>query len=605
MLDSSRTPVGVGFLVAPGLAMTCAHVIENAVAAGEAGVGTRVGINLPLAPASGSGTADHSFEAIVECWRPVARGEDDIAVLRLAETAPGESPVAIVEAADVQGHPMLTFGFPLGRESGVWHEGRLLRRQADGWLQVQLSDPSGYRIDKGFSGAPAWDAELGGVVGMVVAADPSTPAGYVIPIETLFEARPDLRALVPQWRSHSEDPEIAVARLHPDQLSWWRRVDPGASVTLTPPSVTRPVALIVVTAVWGLLWLSLLVGLIGSAGDPTELVVVTLVMLSVGVLAVPRQWWTGLPGRSGRDTSAQPGPHRTGLPRGRNLFWAASFPVVFLMWRFLRHVRRRADMVPFVLALVVNVSMIVAIAVAVQQRVPYAAFILAGLLGLQGGALAVRLLAGRWQARRARDRALPGEEMVSQRVFGAPGGAFALESDPVSQRAARHKQYAQRATASLLEPLLRVPAIRLLHGPGAPYPGHTKIDHAVVAARRVALIQTTLWPPGHYTHTTTAGQRSLSRNGAGLPVIFPVDHEYFIGQVMGWQAKLSDAEVRGFIVVHPSPPGPVTLDLSGYPVTVVLADQVTEVLGGWLAMEPSTVDRSVLGELLDTAEHES
>jgi len=92
---------------------------------------------------------------------------------------------------------MRTFGFPRGREFGVWHAGRLLGRQAAGWIQAQLAEPSGYRIEQGFSGAPVWDDDLGAVVGMVVATESSTiPAGYLIPTETLLGGWPDLRALV-------------------------------------------------------------------------------------------------------------------------------------------------------------------------------------------------------------------------------------------------------------------------------------------------------------------------------------------------------------------------------------------------------------------------
>ncbi len=92
---------------------------------------------------------------------------------------------------------MRAFGFPMGRDFGVWHAGRLLGRQAAGWIQAQLDEPSGYRIEQGFSGAPVWDDKLGGVVGMVVTAESSTiPAGYLISTETLLGAWPDLRTLV-------------------------------------------------------------------------------------------------------------------------------------------------------------------------------------------------------------------------------------------------------------------------------------------------------------------------------------------------------------------------------------------------------------------------
>ena len=197
VLDAAGTRVGVGFLVAPDLALTCAHVVSSAIGA-EAGAGLQVELDLPLISVSRSADEDGTVWAVVEHWDPPAPdGGGDIAVLRLRETLPEGRPVTMVEAADVWGHPMRTFGFPRGREFGVWHAGRLLGRQAAGWIQAQLAEPSGYRIEQGFSGAPVWDDDLGAVVGMVVATESSTiPAGYLIPTETLLGGWPDLRALV-------------------------------------------------------------------------------------------------------------------------------------------------------------------------------------------------------------------------------------------------------------------------------------------------------------------------------------------------------------------------------------------------------------------------
>ena len=202
VLDAAGTRIGVGFLVAADLALTCAHVLSSAVK-GDVGVGTQVALDLPLISVSRSANEDGANEdgivrAVVEGWEPPAPdGGGDIAVLRLRETLPAGRPLTMVEATDVWGHPMRTFGFPIGREFGVWHEGRLLGRQAAGWIQAQLAEPSGYRIEQGFSGAPVWDEKLGGVVGMVVAAESSnTPAGYLIPTETLLASQPDLRGLV-------------------------------------------------------------------------------------------------------------------------------------------------------------------------------------------------------------------------------------------------------------------------------------------------------------------------------------------------------------------------------------------------------------------------
>lgn len=556
VLDASGQRVGVGFLIAPDLAVTCAHVISD-VAAEEPGVGSRVLLDLPLATRQGPGCGG-TIEATVECWQPVAQdGRGDIAVLRLPAAPPGGSPAALVESADVQGHPMVAFGFPHRRDDGVWHEGRLLRRQATGWIQVQLADPTGQRIEQGFSGAPAWDGELGGVVGMVVASDSSNSAGYVIPTETLLDAKVDLRARVPYWRSLRDDPEIAPVPAHPPRPSWWDRVEPDAPLALVPPTAARPGAILLIAVLWGLLVLAWLIGsVVTGPHDPGSLVLNVVLILAVGALALPSPW-------------------RARLPRG---FQAA---VVILN--------------------VLIAGALVAASVSNTPDAPPLWFVAVFLL-VQGGGVLVGVLASRWMRRRDLDLSLPGPDVLAQRVFGSPGQAVAIDPNPETQRDARHKRGAQRACSALLESMLRIPAARLLHAPPAPAQGERRIDHAVVAGRRVALIYSVLWPPGHYANAGTSEQPSIRRNGSGFPVAFPDDYPHFLGQVAQWRSALPEAEVRGFVVVHPSPPGPVTVDLPGYPATVLLAEHAVEVVGEWLAGdEPTTVDRKILGTLLDPA----
>src|SRR5206468_760493 len=57
----------------------------------------------------------------------------------------------------------------------------------------------GYRLQPGFSGAPVWDSDWSGVVGMVVAAerDAVTKVGVVIPSDLVLRA---CRALAPAER---------------------------------------------------------------------------------------------------------------------------------------------------------------------------------------------------------------------------------------------------------------------------------------------------------------------------------------------------------------------------------------------------------------------
>lgn len=188
----------MAFLVEPDLALTCHHVVRSAAADGECRVGTQITVDLPLVTASSSENGVLSVTAeVVLSLPPVDNGGGDIAVLRLQESFPGGRPVRIVKADDVWEHQITTFGFPDELNSGVWHRGYLLAPQADRWIQAHLADPNGYPIKRGFSGAPAWDDVVGGVVGMIVAVDSSTtPAGYLIPTEALLRAWPDLEALI-------------------------------------------------------------------------------------------------------------------------------------------------------------------------------------------------------------------------------------------------------------------------------------------------------------------------------------------------------------------------------------------------------------------------
>jgi hypothetical protein len=61
--------------------------------------------------------------------------------------------VQLVDGTGVWGHTFRAFGFPAGADSGMWASGTL----------------PGPRIAAGFSGAPVWDDDQDGVVGMTMA----------------------------------------------------------------------------------------------------------------------------------------------------------------------------------------------------------------------------------------------------------------------------------------------------------------------------------------------------------------------------------------------------------------------------------------------------
>jgi hypothetical protein len=70
----------------------------------------------------------------------------------------------------------------------------MLEREATGWIQIEDTKVTGHRVAPGFSGAPVWDEQLGGAVGMVVAsdADHTTKAAFIIPTSALIDAWPEV-----------------------------------------------------------------------------------------------------------------------------------------------------------------------------------------------------------------------------------------------------------------------------------------------------------------------------------------------------------------------------------------------------------------------------
>jgi WD40 repeat protein len=183
--------VGVGFLIGDREIITCAHVVARALEQPDEWSGdfaAKVSVDFPLVK---PGTA---ITAKIVVWQAArADNSGDIAGLRLMEAPPDGARAAwLVSAKEVWDHEFRTFGFPAGHDDGIWSHGRLRGRQAAGWVQMETS--TGPSIDLGFSGAPVWDVELDGVVGMEVAVETQAEVrtAYLVPTHALIRAWPDL-----------------------------------------------------------------------------------------------------------------------------------------------------------------------------------------------------------------------------------------------------------------------------------------------------------------------------------------------------------------------------------------------------------------------------
>jgi hypothetical protein len=215
----------------------------------------------------------------------------------------------------------------------------------------------------------------------------------------------------------------------------------------------------------------------------------------------------------------------------------------------------------------------------VQVLVAAPVAVLVGLwLVLAASGAAVVVLARRHLAARRVDREFTAE-FGTRVVFGSPGG----EPDEI----------AERLTADLLDHYLaRVPGVRIFHGlateAGSVF---ADIDHAVLCGRRLVLIESKLWLPGHYDVDETGG---LSRNGrrfrggaARLP-----------DWIDAYRTRFPGLELRGVLLLHPRRAGEITVGDGQADVAPMAPERFVREIGGWLAVEQSTVDRDAFRTLL-------
>lgn len=173
---------GTGFLVENNLILTCAHVLRNADRRGNT---LRICFDNPerFYP------AEIVFEGDPD--------ERDVAVLKPSSLP--DAPLTclpLMESGRSSGHTYNTFGYPVdGGGKGIFASGKIEGRER-GALQI-----SSNKITHGFSGAPLWDQDSGGVVGMVNAGydfgldKKLGDVVFAIPVETLQAAFPELDVL--------------------------------------------------------------------------------------------------------------------------------------------------------------------------------------------------------------------------------------------------------------------------------------------------------------------------------------------------------------------------------------------------------------------------
>ncbi len=180
--DQSNRVIGTSFLVDDIRAITCAHVVRDALGIKgpvDSSVQLTVKVDFPLLAQQKTCFARVCFLDL----------EADIAGLELTSDPPvGAQPVRmVIPDGELWSHNFRTMGFSM--KEGVWASGVLRGKNAEGWIQIEDTKSAGYAIQPGFSGAPVWDEDLKAVVGMVVAADKNVnvKAAFCIPCELLIQ----------------------------------------------------------------------------------------------------------------------------------------------------------------------------------------------------------------------------------------------------------------------------------------------------------------------------------------------------------------------------------------------------------------------------------
>jgi hypothetical protein len=197
------------------------------------------------------------------------------------------------------------------------------------------------------------------------------------------------------------------------------------------------------------------------------------------------------------------------------------------------------------------------------------------------GAVTIQRLVWRYLRTRRAERAFV-LETNGRSEFGRPG------DEP--------EQLAERLTAQAIgDYLLRLPGVKVFHGLTRPGSVFADVDHAVLLGRRLVLLESRMWLPGHYEADADG---AVYRNGH----VFHGGAVHLPDGVADYRRLLPGVRVRGVLVVHPSRVGLLSTDVEdGVAIPPLTAEDFVRTIGAWLAEEPPSVDReifrTVLGQL--------
>jgi len=176
-IDVGGSHAGSGFFVAPGVVVTCNHVLRlGDLSSDEAGASISI-----VSPTAGA------FE-LLDTRERSPTDEDDLAILRV-EPADGHSFVLLDTGLRARDE-LHTFGFPEGYPNGA--PAGLV---AEGWMEEnRWLKVAGGQVRRGMSGSPILNIRTGAVCGILKrSSDPSQAlGGYAVSVRGLFKLSPTL-----------------------------------------------------------------------------------------------------------------------------------------------------------------------------------------------------------------------------------------------------------------------------------------------------------------------------------------------------------------------------------------------------------------------------
>ncbi len=172
IVDFRKNAVGAGVLVGPRLVITCAHVINDALALKpnfqeRPGREVKIQLDFPFRNPN-----ENWFWAQVILWDPMNKKGRDLALLELDADQPISAKIASFAIVNnSQENIFHAFSFPNGYEDGLEISGTLGGSDNRGRVFLKKKALELSFLQKGFSGTGVWDEKNNQFVGIIVEAD--------------------------------------------------------------------------------------------------------------------------------------------------------------------------------------------------------------------------------------------------------------------------------------------------------------------------------------------------------------------------------------------------------------------------------------------------